>query len=102
MVYELEIKEEAKEKILDVFFHYTQNIHLELAQRFIDEVDELLVYIHKHPEHFQIKYKQYREAIFKVFPYVFIYEIVGNIVVVYTLFPAKDDPNKKLLLSHKF
>jgi len=95
MVYKLEVKEEARKKIFDSFFYYTQKVNIEVAQRFIEEVESVLSYIETFPEHFQVKYKKSREAVFKVFPYVFIYEIIGNTVVVYMLFPTKDDPNKK-------
>jgi len=66
-----------------------------LANRFIDEVDEIVNYIHKYPKHFQVKNKNYREAIFKVFLYVMIHEVIEASVIIYALFQTKDDPFKK-------
>ena len=95
MAYNLEVKQEARKEIFDSFFYYTLKVNFEIAQRFIDEVDEILLYIEAYPEHFQVKHKKYREAVLKLFPYVFIYEIIGNSVIVYSLFPTKDNPDKK-------
>ena len=95
MDYKLEVKEEARGKILAGFFYYTKEVNLDLAQRFIAETEQVLEYIHKNPENFQIKYKNFREAVFKIFPYVLIYEIIEEIVVVYTLFLTSHDPKRK-------
>lgn len=95
MVYNLNVREEAKEDIIDAYQWYEQK-SIGLGKRFVDEVEEMLTYIENYPEHFQIKYKsKYREGVMRIFPYVVIYEIIDNTVVVFSVFPAKNDPKKK-------
>ncbi|MGB0880003.1 MAG: type II toxin-antitoxin system RelE/ParE family toxin [Polaribacter sp.] len=95
MGYKLDIWNDAK---IEIFKGYTwyEDKRVELGEEFINEVEEALEYIEKYPEHYQIKYRnKYREAVLKRFPYLIIYEIIENSVVVYSVFPSKDNPIKK-------
>jgi len=95
MGYKLDIWDDAKIEIFKGYKWY-ENKRFELGQEFINEVEETLEYIEKYPKHYQIKYKnKYREAVLKRFPYLIIYEIIENIIIVYSVFPSKDNPNKK-------
>ena len=85
MVYKLEVTEEAKKKVFQDFFWYEQKSE-GLGTRFIVEFDAMLDYIKYYPHHFQIKYKNYREAVLKIFPHMIVYRIIDNKVVVYTVF----------------
>lgn len=97
MAYKLRVRDDARDDIVNGYKWYEDKKE-NLGIRFIDEVETVMVYISKYPEHFQIKIKnKYREAILKIFPYVIIYEIIKkkNEVIVYSVFPTKDDPRKK-------
>jgi len=95
MVYKLEIWNKAKIEIIEGYFWYVSK-KSNLGFEFIEEVEEMFEYINKYPEHYQIKYKErYREAVLKRFPYLIIYEIIQQTMVVYAVFPTKDYPNKK-------
>lgn len=94
MTYSLNITQEAKEKIIQVFLWYEQKRE-GLGSRFVFEVDAMFNYIKAYPYHFQVKYKNFREAVLKVFPYVIVYGIIQNEVVIYIVFPTKDNPTKK-------
>lgn len=63
MTYKLRRTQEAKEK------------REGLGTRFKTEIDAMLKYIKHHPQHFQVKYKDVREAVLKIFLDVIIYRI---------------------------
>lgn len=95
MAYKLDILVDAKIEIIDGF-NWHENKRLGLGSEFIDEIETTLKYIENHPEHYQIKYRnKYREAILKRFPYLIIYELIGNTIVVFSVFPSKNNPSKK-------
>jgi hypothetical protein len=94
MTYKLRLTQEAKEIIVRDFLWYQEKSE-GLGNRFITEIDAMMEYIRHHPHHFQVKYKYFREAVLKVFPYVIIYSIKANEIVIYMVFPTKIDPAKK-------
>ena len=97
MTYHLKIRDDAKNDIKRSFKWYEKK-NEGLGFRFVDEVEITINYILKHPEHFQIKTKvPYREAVLKIFPYVVIYEFdkMEKSIIVYSVFPCKDNPSKK-------
>ncbi len=95
MVYQLELKQEAKQDIIDDFLWY-ESKNEGLGARFVREAEIVIQYVAQYPLHFQIKYKNYREALLKDFPYLVIFEVFQQKVVVYSVFPARDNPAKKL------
>ncbi|WP_346882367.1 type II toxin-antitoxin system RelE/ParE family toxin [uncultured Algibacter sp.] len=96
MDYKLNVWNEVKINIIDGFKRY-EDKRIGLGGEFVNEVEDMLNYIQKYPEHFQIKHRnRYREAVLKRFPYIIIYEIIDNIVVVFEVFPTKDDPDNKV------
>ena len=94
MVYKLKLRDDANEDIISGYKWYEEK-SVGLGNRFIDEVEEMLDYIQRYPEHYQVKYSNYREGVFKIFPYVITYEIIDDLVLVFAVFPTRDDPNKK-------
>lgn len=48
------------------------------------------------PYLFQRRYKHYREAVLKKFPYYVVYEIIGNTVIVQSFFHSSRNPKKKI------
>ncbi|MFV7234465.1 type II toxin-antitoxin system RelE/ParE family toxin [Flavobacterium sp. ZB4R12] len=94
MKYVLEIKEEAVFDIKETYLYYEEQ-KIGLGNRFLDTLETYLERVQKNPEHYQVKRKPYREAFIKDFPYLIIYEIEANKVVVYAVFNTWKDPNKK-------
>jgi hypothetical protein len=94
MKYTLEIKEEA---LLDMqeAYNYYQEKRIGLGDLFLDTLEEYLERVEKNPLHYQIKRKPYREAFIKNFPYLIIYEIAVNKILVYAIFNTWRNPNKK-------
>jgi len=94
MAYKLEIKDEAEQDIIDGFNFYAGKGN-NLGERFINEVEDVFDYLENYPEHFQVVYNTHRQRLLKSFPYVVIYKIIDNVVIVFSVFPAKSDPAKK-------
>jgi len=94
MAYQIKIKEEYWEVLSEVFEYYS-SINENLGQRFYRETDIALVKITERPESFQIQYKNYRQILVKNFPFQIVFELIENEIVVFILFPAKPNPEKK-------
>ena len=94
MKYVLEIKEEAIFDIKEAYLYYEEQ-KIGLGNRFLYTLETYIERVQKNPEHYQVKRKPYREAFIKDFPYLIIYEIEANKVVVYAIFNTWKNPNKK-------
>ncbi len=94
MKYTLEIKEEAVDDIQVAYNHY-EDRKLGLGKRFLDTLEIYIERVHKYPEHYQVKRKPYREAFIKDFPYLIIYKIEENKIIIYAIFNTWRNPSKK-------
>jgi plasmid stabilization system protein ParE len=94
MKYSIEIKEEAVLDIKEAYLYYEEQ-KVGLGNRFLETLESYLERVKKYPEHYQIKRKPYREAFIKNFPYIIIYEIEGDKIIVYAVFNTWRNPNKK-------
>lgn len=95
MVYKLDILDQVEIEIIEGFNWY-ENKQISLGSDFVEEVETTIRYIEKYPYHYQIKYlNKYREAVLRKFPYLIIYEIIENTIVIFSVFPSKDSPSKK-------
>lgn len=95
MVYQLKVKQEAEQDIIDGYLWYESKVD-GLGARFVKEVEAVIQYVGKYPEHFQVKYRNYREAVLPSFPYLVVFEIFEKEVVVFSVFPARSNPQKKV------
>lgn len=94
MKFSLEIKEEAKFHIEEAFIYYNK-INENLGLRFLDTLEKYFIKIQNNPFLFQTKYTNIREAYIRDFPYLIIYEIIENKIIVYAIFLAYKSPKKK-------
>ncbi|QBO59656.1 type II toxin-antitoxin system RelE/ParE family toxin [Chryseobacterium salivictor] len=94
MIYELEIVEEADLEIIDAYLYY-ESKKFGLGEKFLKELDQYFERICESPKHFEGKYKSYREAYIRKFPYLIIFEIEEQKVVVYSVFNTPQNPEKK-------
>jgi hypothetical protein len=95
MVFKLEITDLAEEEYSLAFIYY-QGQQPELGDKFENETDYLITKLKANPYLFQRKYKYYREAVYKKFPYYIVYEIIDSSVVIHSFFHANRNPKKKL------
>jgi len=66
-----------------------------LGERFIDDWESAVAYILSNPFTFAKKTKSFRQALLKNFPYLIIYEIVDNLIVIYAVVNGKQHPKKR-------
>lgn len=93
MKYQLEIKESARKGAVDAFLYY-EDQQEKLGDRFLDKMELLLNDISRHPKLYPEKYKQFRQALIKPFPYLIIFEIIQSKIIVYKVILAKRNPKK--------
>jgi len=94
MEYFLEIKQEAISDIQNAYNYY-ENRKSGLGEQFLNTLEEYLETIQKNPLHYQIKRNPYRETFLKIFPFVVIFEVKMNKIVVYAVFNTSKNPKKK-------
>jgi plasmid stabilization system protein ParE len=92
--HKLRLTEKAQAEYIDAFLYY-ENKQDGLGDRFEEELDELMGLIQEAPLLFSKKYKNFREPILKNFPYLVVFEIVEGVIVVQSIFHAKQNPKKK-------
>ena len=95
MIFYIEIKEEAKNDILDATGWYASR-KTGLEKRFIARLESILLAIQQNPKAFKFIFKSFRQAALKKFPYVVVYEVENEKVIIYAVFNMKQDPRKKL------
>lgn len=74
---------------------YYMLINKKLGERFYSEFLENLNYIRINPFLFQIKFDPFREVPLKTFPFVIVYEIIDNSIIVNAVFHTSRNPEKK-------
>ncbi|SOC80954.1 hypothetical protein SAMN06296241_2519 [Salinimicrobium sediminis] len=94
MPFSLNIKEEASIEILEAYLYYERK-RPGLGEDFLIHLDVYFDRIISNPEHFPQKRKPYREAFLKRFPFLIVYELIENNIIVYSIFNTWQDPGKK-------
>lgn len=94
MKLELIIRDEAELEIIEASVYYEKQ-QVGLGKLFLGHLQTYLDRIQTYPEHFSVKRKPYREAFIKKFPYLIIYEITKEKVIVYSVFNTWQNPEKK-------
>lgn len=94
MAFKLEIRPLATMEILEAFDWY--ELQREgLGTEFLDELDTFYSALLLHPNSYGYYEKPVRQGKIERFPYVVIFEIFEEIVVVYSVFMTRQDPTKK-------
>lgn len=94
MKYDIEIKDLANLETIEAYLYYEEK-RIGLGEEFLEHLDIYFERIVTNPKHFPQKRKPYREAYIKRFPFLVVYEIVKNKVIVYSVFNTWQNPIKK-------
>ena len=92
MIYRLIVKDEAIQDMTEGFAWY-EDKRVGLGVEFLNEVDEYFNKIAQNPEQYQSHQSQ-RIAIMFRFPYKIVFEIEKEIIVIYSVYHDKRDPEK--------
>lgn len=95
MLFKLEITILAEKEYSSAYNYYEEQLS-GLGDKFETETDSLMDKLKLNPYLFQRKYKHYREAVYKKFPYYIVYEIIDNSVIIQSFFHALRNPKSKL------
>lgn len=89
-LYQIEIKELAITMMQTAYSWYEQQ-QKNLGESFLHELDNAFEKISTHPEYFSTIAKSYRKIKLKRFPYIVIYELLNQTIVIYAIFHTAQD-----------
>jgi len=94
MQYSLEIRPLATIEIIEAYDWY-ESQREGLGLEFLNELEQFYSNLLNNPLTHSFYEKPVREGKINRFPYLVVYEVVDVIIVVYSVFMAKQDPGKK-------
>jgi plasmid stabilization system protein ParE len=94
-MYTLKFKPRATKMVQEAYDWY-QEQRDGLGELFLIELDKALDKIEKWPLIYAATRNSYRQALVQTFPYVVVFEIQGEDIVVYAVFHTSRNPRKKL------
>jgi hypothetical protein len=99
MPYNLVIKEEAHKDAAEAYYYYETKVP-GLGERFLNALKQRYFDLSVHPQHYSYinedPLKILRDVRLPKFPYVVVFEIAGEDVIVYAVYNAWKDPEKKI------
>ena len=94
MKYHLSLSPNAELDLLESALWY-ESRQIGLGEKFTKKVEAYLSRIQNNPLHYPLKNGKLREAYIQKFPFVIIYEIVENEILVFAVFNTHQNPTKK-------
>lgn len=94
MSYKVVVKEEAFKDAVEATDWYDKK-QIGLGERFWENTWSNLKYLEQYPLSHQFKYKENRELLIKDFPYVIVYRVENNTVIILAVASCKQHPSKK-------
>lgn len=94
-MYQLEIKDLALKTIQEAYDWYEEQ-RIELGESFLGELSAVFEKLSQQPEYYSFVSQSYRQVKVPGYPYVVVYEIMEQSVVVYAVFHTSKNPNDKL------
>ncbi len=91
--YHLVIHDEAKVEITDAYYWYELQ-QPDLGEKLLEVLDDCFESITSNPKKFPKKLKNMRLAVIKDFPYVVVFEIKQNEIIIYAFFHTSRNPIK--------
>lgn len=78
-----------------MFWYETQQQNL--GVHLLHEVRKTIQLIVKNPKHYRCVAKEYRQTKVNIFPYVIIYELINNKIVIFRIFHTNRNPKHKFV-----
>lgn len=93
--FQLIIKEEATEEILNAFDYYEEQ-QLGLGDYFLNTLKNRFANLLQQPNACTVVYASFRQAVVPKFPFVIVYEIEREAIIVFSVFHTSRDPKRKI------
>lgn len=94
MIYQFSLSPNAEADLLEAALWY-ESKQIGLGVKFTKKVESYFFRIQNNPLHFPLKKGNLREAYIQKFPYVIIYQIIGNNIIVFAVFNTHQNPERK-------
>lgn len=94
MIYHFSLSPNAEADLLEAALWY-ESQQIGLGEKFTQRVASYFFRIQNNPLHFPLKKGNLREAYIQKFPYIIIYQIIGNNIIVFAVFNTHQNPEKK-------
>ncbi len=94
MIYHFSLSPKAEADLLEAALWY-ESQQTGLGEKYAQKVESYFTRIQHNPLHFPLKKENLREAYIKKFPYVIIYQIIGDNIIVFSVFNTHQNPTKK-------
>jgi len=94
MIYQISLSPNAEADLLEAALWY-ESKQIGLEVKFTKKVESYFFRIQNNPLHFPLKKGNLREAYIQKFPYVIIYQIIENKIIVFAVFNTHQNPTKK-------
>jgi plasmid stabilization system protein ParE len=95
MIYRVLVDESVLDE-LNSAAEYFESKKEDLGIQFIHDWNSTLDNLSLNPMHYQVRFKQFRVALFTHFSYIIIYQVQDETIFVYRLVHAKRNPKKYL------
>lgn len=83
-------------RMMRASYRWYEKQRKDLGEEFLAEVDQKLKIIQSNPQLFAAVKKPYHQAPLERFPFLIVYEIIKNDIIVYAIFHTSRNPNKKI------
>jgi plasmid stabilization system protein ParE len=83
-------------RMMRASYRWYEKQRKDLGEEFLAEVDQKLKIIQSNPQLFAVVKKPYHQAPLERFPFLIVYEIIKNDIIVYAIFHTSRNPNKKI------
>jgi toxin ParE1/3/4 len=94
MAYRIEFRSLATIEILEAYDWY-EGERAGLGLEFLDELETFYDSLLRNPNAFSYYEKPVRQGKMNRFPYVVVFEVFGDVIVVFSVFMTSQDPQKK-------
>lgn len=94
MIYQFSLSPNAEADLLETALWY-ESQQIGLGEKFAQKIESYFFRIQNNPLLFPLKKGNLREAYIQKFPYVIIYQIIENNIIVFTVFNTHQNPEKK-------
>lgn len=93
MSYWIEVRDLASKEFIDAYLWYEDQRN-GLGEEFHDEVQEQFAFFRERPERFAKWRGPYRKINLKRFPYIIVFQVLKDVVVVYSVFHSSRNPSR--------